>query len=215
MTTTVAVLGLPGAGKGTQAEKLSEELGFKKLDMGDILRANKSYVTEDGKQVGEIIDHGGAVSAKTAADLLSRYLAQINFQEQDGLVLDGYPRTKQQAQEADKVVSIDVILIIDVSKETIFERLTNRRVCPECGEQYHLISDPPEQQGQCDRCSTELIQRADDTREAINERISWQREGLENIVSQYEGKSKIIRVNGDTSISKVWESIKSSLLTSI
>lgn len=211
MEPTIVVLGLPGAGKRTQAEKLSNVLEFPKLDMGEILRANKSYVTESGRTVGEIIDEGDPVSAKTAAKLLSEYLDEIANQEADGLVLDGYPRTGDQATAAKEVIDIDLILIIDVSDEEIYDRLTKRRVCPNCGEQYHLESNPPMNEGYCDKCGTELIQRADDTREGIKERIIWQRKGLNDIERMYNDTAKIIRINGDDTIQGVWEEIKCSL----
>jgi adenylate kinase len=207
----IVVLGLPGAGKRAQAERLAEYLDVPKLDMGDILRENKSYVTQDGKTVGEIIDNGNPVSNETAAALLAKYLDEIGYQKSDGLVMDGYPRTGDQASAADDLLDIDIILIIDVSEEVIFERLTNRRACPECERQYHLKSNPPEKEGICDVCGTELVQRADDTEESIQERIEWQRNGLDEIIEAYGEDTDIIHVDGEQSIPAVWDNVRSRI----
>lgn len=207
----IVVLGLPGAGKRAQAERLAEYLEAPRLDMGDILRENKNYITKDGETVGEIIDNGKPVSNETAAALLAKYLDQIGYQKSDKLIMDGYPRNGNQASAANDLLDIDIILVIEISKEVIYERLTNRRACQECNEQYHLKSNPPKKEGICDICGSELVQRVDDTKKAIKERIGWQREGLDEIIKEYGEDSDIIHVDGEQSIPKVWDSVKSEI----
>ncbi len=200
------ILGLPGAGKGTQAQKLSDTYGIPHISMGDILRNNKEYETDSGETVGDIIDRGDPVEVETLAALLSARLDEPDAQ--DGFVLDGFPRTREQAEAMSDIADIDAILVIKVSDENIYERLTGRRVCPDCGAQYHVTYDPPGTEGTCDECGASLVQREDDTREAIAERIRWQREGLEEVRDFYSGTGLIEDIDGDRSIDAVWESVQ-------
>ncbi|MDY6773820.1 MAG: nucleoside monophosphate kinase [Candidatus Nanohaloarchaea archaeon] len=200
------VLGLPGAGKGTQADRISRKYGIPHVSMGDILRNNKDFVTESGETVGEIIDSGNPVTTETSSTLLSKRLNQPDCSE--GFVLDGFPRWKEQAEAMEDIAEIDAVLILNVSEEEIYERLTRRRVCPECGAQYHLKYDPPAEDELCDECGAELVQREDDTREGIKERIEWQREGLEEIREFYRGRGLIENIDGDQSIEEVWEDVQ-------
>lgn len=206
MTLKLAILGLPGAGKGTQAKKLAAKYDIPHISMGDILRNNKDYVTESGKTVGEIIDGGDPVTAKTAGDLFAKRLDRPDCD--GGYVLDGFPRYLEQAEVMDDITDVDAILLIEVKEENIYERLTKRRICPECGDQYHLKYDPPEEDETCDDCGADLIQREDDTRERIEKRIEWQRDGLEEVLDYYEGRDLIERVDGNQSIAEVWSDVQ-------
>lgn len=206
MSLKLAILGLPGAGKGTQAKKLAAKYGIPHISMGDILRNNKDYVTESGDTVGDIIDGGNPVTAKTAGDLLAKRLDQPDCAQ--GYVLDGFPRYLEQAEVMADITDVDAILLIEVDEENIYERLTGRRICPECGDQYHLQYDPPEEDEQCDDCGTALIQREDDTRERIKKRIEWQRDGLEEVLDFYEGTDLVERVDGNQSIAAVWGDVQ-------
>ncbi len=203
----LVVLGLPGAGKGTQADNISSEYGVPHISMGDILRNNKDFETASGKTVGEIIDGGDPVEVETLKELLSHRLEQPDAA--DGFVLDGFPRTGEQAAAMDDIADIDAILILEVDEEAIYERLTKRRVCPDCGAQYHLKYDPPQDDEVCDDCGTELTQREDDTRDAIQERIRWQRDGLAEIRDYYGGRGLIEDIDGNQGIEEVWEDVKS------
>ncbi|MDY6769906.1 MAG: nucleoside monophosphate kinase [Candidatus Nanohaloarchaea archaeon] len=202
----IVVLGLPGAGKGTQADRISDEYGIPHVSMGDILRNNKDYETGSGETVGEIIDGGDPVEVETLQALLSKRLEKPDAA--DGFVLDGFPRTGEQAAAMDDIAAIDAILVLNVPEEEIYERLTQRRVCPDCGAQYHLEYDPPAEDEVCDDCSADLVQREDDTREAIQERIRWQREGLEEIRDYYADRGIIIDIDGDQSIDAVWRDVQ-------
>ncbi len=208
MSLKLAVLGLPGAGKGTQARKLSDKYGIPHISMGDILRNNKDFETESGETVGEIIDEGNPVTAKTAATLLSKRLEQPDCA--DGFVLDGFPRYQEQAEVMDNVTDINAVMLIEVAESNILERLTKRRICPECDANYHLVYDPPENDERCDNCDTQLIQRADDTEEKIKERVNWQREGLEEVLTYFdeEGDTEVETVDGNQSINAVWEDVQ-------
>ncbi|MDY6761843.1 MAG: nucleoside monophosphate kinase [Candidatus Nanohaloarchaea archaeon] len=202
----LVVLGLPGAGKGTQADNIAEEYGIPHISMGDILRNNKDFETASGKTVGEIIDGGDPVSTETTAELLAKRLGQPDAE--DGFVLDGFPRFREQAEAMDEIADIDAILVLEVGEEEIYERLTKRRVCPDCGAQYHLVYDPPAEDERCDECGAELTQREDDTEEAIRERIRWQRDGLEEIRDYYADRDVIEDIDGNQSIDAVWEDVQ-------
>ncbi len=208
MSLKLSILGLPGAGKGTQADKLSETYGIPHISMGDILRNNKEFETESGETVGEIIDAGNPVTAKTCATLLSTRLDEPDCA--DGFVLDGFPRFQEQAEIMDDVTGIDAILLIKVDEDNILERLTKRRICPDCDASYHLKFDPPEQDEICDNCGTELVQREDDTAEKIEERISWQRDGIEEVLTYFDGDedTPVEVVNGNPPISEVWNNVQ-------
>lgn len=208
MSLKLAVLGLPGAGKGTQAGKLSERYGIPHISMGDILRNNKDFETDSGETVGEIIDAGNPVTAKTAATLLSKRLERPDAA--DGFVLDGFPRYQEQAEIMDDVTDVDAILLIEVDEDNIRERLTKRRICPECDASYHLKYDPPENDEICDECGTALVQREDDTEEKISERIRWQRDGLEEVLTFFDDRddTPVEVVNGNPSIQTVWNEVQ-------
>jgi adenylate kinase len=208
MSLKLAVLGLPGAGKGTQAGKLSDKYGIPHISMGDILRNNKDFETESGETVGEIIDAGNPVTAETCATLLSKRVDQPDCD--DGFVLDGFPRFEDQAEIMEDVIDIDAILLIDVDEDNILERLTKRRICPNCDASYHLTYDPPENDEQCDECGTGLVQREDDTEEKIAERIKWQRDGLEEVLDFFADDDTIpvATVDGNQSIADVWEDVQ-------
>ncbi len=202
----LVILGLPGAGKGTQAEKISAEYGFPHISMGDILRNNKEFETASGETVGEIIDAGNPVDVETAGELLSRRLDRPDAA--DGFVLDGFPRMEEQAEVMDDIAELDAIIILNISEEEVYERLTGRRVCDDCGAQYHTKYDPPEEEGVCDECGGDLGQRKDATRDAIAERIRWQREGLEEVRDYYDGRDLIVDIDGSQPIDAVWQDVQ-------
>jgi adenylate kinase len=208
MSLKLAVLGLPGAGKGTQAGKLSDAYSIPHISMGDILRNNKDFETDSGDTVGEIIDAGNPVSAETCAALLSRRLDRPDCA--NGFVLDGFPRYEEQAEIMAEVAEIDALLVIEVDEDNILERLTKRRICPECDASYHLTYDPPEEDGRCDECGSPLKQREDDTAEKIQERIEWQRDGLNEVLDVFadDDSVPIETVDGNQAIDAVWDDVQ-------
>ncbi len=201
-----AVLGLPGAGKGTQAQKLADRYGVPHISMGDILRNNKGYETDQGETVGEIIDAGHIVPVDTVMTLLRRRVEQPDCD--DGYVIDGFPRTREQADRTEELLDLDAIILLEVSEDNIYERLTGRRICPDCGDQYHLQYDPPAEDERCDDCGTDLVQREDDTRESIATRIEEQRSGMEGVLDVFDGTGLLERVDGDQSIAAVWDDVR-------
>lgn len=207
----ISVIGLPGAGKGTQSKKLADQFNLAHISVGYIFRENRSYVTKTGKEIGNIVDSGQEVSPRTTAHILSQYLEDLDLDKQSGLVLDGYPRTKKHALEAKKLLDINIVLVINISEETLFNRLTKRRVCIECDSRYHLDFNPPKKHQRCDHCGSELIQREDDTRDGIKARLSWQKDGITKVVDHYQDGSTVIHVDGDQSIDEVFEDIKSKI----
>lgn len=208
MTLRLAVLGLPGAGKGTQAGKLAEAYDIPHISMGDILRNNKEYETEDGRTVGEIIDAGNVAPIDAVITLLAQRVDQPDCA--NGFVLDGFPRTEEQAERMDEVIDVDAVLLIEVDEANILERLTGRRICPDCGANYHIKYDPPAEDEVCDECGAELVQREDDTEERIRERISWQQDGLEDVLAYFEQDDTppVETIDGNRPIPDVWASVQ-------
>lgn len=202
----LVLLGLPGAGKGTQASKLSDTYDIPHVSMGDILRNNKDFEASDGRTVGEIIDGGDPVPVQTTKKLLEQRLGQADAQ--NGWVLDGFPRWEEQAEAMDDIADVDAILILDITEMEVLERLTKRRICEDCGSSFHLKFKPPAVEGVCDRCGGDLYQREDDKAEAISERVEWQRDGLEEVVDHYDGTGLIERVDGSQPIDDVWDDVQ-------
>lgn len=206
MALRLAIVGLPGAGKGTQAKKIAATYDIPHISMGDLFRNNKDYAVDAEQTVGDIIDRGDPIPTEVTAQLLGQRLEKPDCA--DGFVVDGFPRWGKQAEAVADITELDALLIINVTEEEIYERLTNRRICPDCGDQYHLLFDPPAEDERCDNCGTDLVQREDDTRERIAERIEWQRNGLKELRDFYDGTDMIEEVNGEGTIKKVWEDVQ-------
>ena len=193
------IIGAPGAGKGTQAEKLSEKLNIPHISTGDIFRSNMSNNTHIGKQVRAYIDKGNLVPDELTIEIVKRRL-----QEKDcanGFILDGFPRTIPQAEYLDKAadelnVSIDAVLDIVVSDKEIIKRILGRRVCPSCGMSYHISNNPPLVEGICDVCHSHIELRDDDKEEILVERLKVYHEQTEPVINYYQKNGKLVVVNG-------------------
>jgi adenylate kinase len=163
------VFGAPGSGKGTYASRLQSRLGLDVVAMGDILREILKENTPLGTRVKEFVEKGLLVPDDVVVEVLKQRLAKIL--QGRGFILDGYPRTVEQAKTLEKIARIDVIILLTVPEWIIVERLSTRRICKNCGEVYNVRYLKPKVEGKCDKCGGPLYQRSDDTAEVIKERI--------------------------------------------
>ncbi|MGM0590068.1 MAG: adenylate kinase [Halobacteriota archaeon] len=197
----ILLLGAPGAGKGTQSKRLAEEYGVEHITTGDALRANKDMETEYGTP-REYMEKGELVPDGLVNEIVAEALAQA-----DGYVLDGYPRNLSQAEYLSEMTDLDVVIYLDVDEEELVKRLTGRRVCSECGANYHVEFSQPEVEGVCDECGGELMQRDDDTEETVRERLRVYRENTEPVVEHYRDEGVLVEVDGEGTPGEVFEAI--------
>lgn len=165
----IVLLGPPGSGKGTQAVRLAAWLGVPHISTGDLLRNEVQNRTELGLQAQSFMDRGELVPDQLVAEMIRQRIKGAT-----GFVLDGFPRNIKQAEILETVTIVDRVLHFQLNREEIIRRLSARRVCPQCGAVYNLISSPPQQDSLCDKCKTSLVQRSDDTPEVIQRRIDVQ-----------------------------------------
>ncbi len=204
------LLGPPGAGKGTQAVKIVEKYGVPHISTGDIFRENIKNGTELGKKAQEYMNRGELVPDDLVIDLATSRLLAPDCE--NGFLLDGFPRTVYQAEKLDEFLTqhdskIDVVLDIAVDKEELITRLTGRRVCKVCGASFHVVSVPPKQEGVCDFCGGELIQRADDNLETVTNRIEVYEAQTMPLIDYYEKAGNIAHINGAASLDEVFGDI--------
>lgn len=181
----IIMLGPPGAGKGTQAEFLSEKYGIPQISTGAIIRGVIASGSDEGKRIKELIDKGMLLPDETVVSMVKNRLAEPDCK--NGFILDGFPRTIEQAKALDKLgVKIDHVLSIELSDDEILERLSGRRECKVCRASYHIEDHPPKKEGICDRCGGELITRDDDKPETIKNRLEVYHESTEPLKKYYE-----------------------------
>ncbi|MDO4380929.1 MAG: adenylate kinase [Clostridia bacterium] len=193
------LLGAPGAGKGTQAEIISKHLSIPTISTGNIIRAALKAQTEMGIKAKEFIDKGLLVPDDVVIGIVRERLKENDCE--NGFILDGFPRTVPQAQALDDMgVEIDRVIDIQVPDEKIVQRLSGRRVCGSCGASYHLLYKKPGQDGVCDDCGAQLVQRSDDKEETILERLKVYHEQTEPLVDFYRKKNKLFVVEGQEEV---------------
>ena len=203
-------MGLPGAGKGTQAEKIVEKYNIPHISTGDMFRAAIKDGTELGLQAKSFMDKGELVPDEVTIGIVKERLAKDDCRQ--GFLLDGFPRTVAQAEALDSMLAdlerpIDYVINVDVDKEILMERLTGRRICKECGATYHLVFNPPTKEGVCDRCGGELYQRADDNAETVQNRLDVNLAQTKPLLSFYEDKGTLRNINGQQEINDVLNEI--------
>jgi len=203
----IILLGPPGSGKGTQAEKLNDDLGLIRLSTGDMLREAFRDQTELGKMAKEYMDRGALVPDKIVIGLMKEKISTLK----EGFVLDGFPRTVQQADALSEFVDIDHVINLDVDDEELVGRLTARRSCPDCNVVYHLIYKPPMKDGICDKCGATLYQRSDDTEATVRARLKVYRENTFPLIEYYDRKGLLINIDGSGDINEIYENIEKSL----
>ena len=208
------MLGPPGAGKGTQAQKICEDYNAVQISTGDILREEVSNNTELGQKAKKYMDKGELVPDEVILGMMEKKLFGENAPE--GYILDGFPRTVPQARGLDHLYDqhneeLDAIIVMDVDKEIIVKRLTARRVCKNCNKVYNLLFMPPEEDGVCDECGGELIQRDDDKEETVLNRLEVYQEETAPLIDYYSGTGKLKKVKSDGTPDEVYDNIKEVL----
>ena len=193
------LLGAPGAGKGTQAELLTERLGIPSISTGNMLREAMKNGTELGKQVKSYMDGGLLVPDELILGIVAERVAQPDCK--NGFILDGVPRTLAQAEALDaKGVRIDHVVSIEIADSVIEGRMTGRRCCTGCGATFHITANPPKQEGVCDLCGGELTIRKDDAPETVRKRLEVYHASTEVLKGYYESQGKLRLVEGNQSI---------------
>jgi len=210
----IILLGPPGSGKGTQAELLSKKYGIPHIAMGDILREEVARGTSLGKKVYVYMSRGELVPDEIVIEVLKERIKKPDCK--NGFILDGFPRTLNQAKALDTMLDelgfrIDAVVYIDVPDEEIVRRLSLRRTCRVCGRVYNLYYNPPKQDGKCDVCGGELFIRDDDKPEVIRNRLKVYNEQTRPLVSYYEESKLLVRVDGVNSIDNVFQQIVKKL----
>ncbi len=204
------LLGPPGAGKGTQAARICQKYSIPHISTGDIFRKHIKEGTDFGKKAQEYMNKGELVP-----DDLVLEIAEARLIEEDcshGFLLDGFPRTVNQAEQLDKFLnardlSIDKVLDIEVDKEVLMTRLIGRRVCRSCGSTYHVINMPPQKEGICDVCGGELYQRSDDSATTVANRIEVYNSLTSKLVEYYDRTGKVAHIDGSTGLETVFSDI--------
>jgi adenylate kinase len=208
-------MGPPGAGKGTQAEGLVKEFNLIHVSTGDMFREAIKAGTEMGRRAKEYMDKGELVPDEVVVGMVKERLSQDDCQEK-GFLLDGFPRTLPQAVALDEVIEalrieLDGVINIDVPRERLMARLTGRRICRNCGSSYHILFNPPQQEGKCDNCGGELYQRSDDNEEAVSNRLDVYENQTQPLIEYYIQKKLLKNINGDQEINKVLNDVSASL----
>lgn len=207
----VVLLGAPGAGKGTQAEKMIETWGIPHISTGDILRKAVSAGTPLGLQAKRFMDAGELVPDFVVIGLVKSRLSEPDAEK--GFILDGFPRTDAQAEALDRALGelgrkLDAVVSIDVARDVIVKRLTSRRTCKECGKIYSLIADPPADPIKCDACGGELYLRDDDTVETVTNRLAVYDRSTAPLVDYYRAKGLLREIDGDRPVDQVFVDVR-------
>ena len=210
----LVLMGLPGAGKGTQAERIVEEYHIPHISTGDMFRAAMKEETPLGLEAKSYMDKGELVPDEVTIGIVRDRLAKDDCQK--GFLLDGFPRTVAQAEALEALLAemdrqLDYVINIEVDKSILMERLTGRRICKACGATYHLVFNPPANEGVCDRCGGELYQRADDNVETVQTRLDVNIQQSQPLITFYEGKGYLRNLDGQQPIDKVFADIEELL----
>ncbi|WP_298611834.1 adenylate kinase [uncultured Thiothrix sp.] len=213
----IVLLGAPGSGKGTQAQRLTDIYNIPQISTGDLLRAAVAAGTELGKQAKVAMDSGGLVSDDIVLGMIRERLQQPDAA--NGFILDGFPRNLTQAASLDKLLAevgqpIDAGLLIDVDFDILLKRLTGRLSCKDCSTVYNRYFSPPTKEGVCDKCgSTNLYHRADDNEETIGNRLKVYEENTAPLINYYADKGLLKRVNGIGEMEDITKAIQAELAT--
>ncbi|MEF8783121.1 MAG: adenylate kinase [Haloarculaceae archaeon] len=206
----ILILGPPGAGKGTQSANIAEEYDVEHVTTGDALRANKdmdiSDMDTEYDTPREYMEAGDLVPDEVVDAIVDEALSRA-----DGFVLDGYPRNLDQAETLEGMTDLDVILSLEVGREELIDRLTGRRVCSDCGTNYHVEFDQPAEEGVCDECGGELIQREDDQRESVENRLDVFAENTRPVIEHYGDHEAFVEIDGEQSLDGVWTAIEAAI----
>ena len=192
------LMGAPGAGKGTQAVKISEKYQIPAIATGDILRAERKAGTVLGNEAQTYIERGQLVPDSVVIGIIKKYMVENNCE--NGFILDGFPRSIPQAEALETMgIHIDAVLVIEVPDQKIIERMSGRRVCS-CGSSYHVVYNPPIKEGVCDRCGEALYIRADDAAETVKKRLETFHRETEPLKAFYAERGLLLSVEGQDEV---------------
>ncbi len=208
------LLGPPGAGKGTQAVSISEKYKIPHISTGDIFRYNIKNQTDLGKKAKTYMDQGLLVPDEVVVEIVEDRLKDPDCK--DGFLLDGFPRTVNQAKSLEVVLDnmnteLDKVVNIEVDKDILIRRAVGRRICRNCGATYHIEFNPPKKPGICDKCGGELYQRDDDNEKTVAKRIEVYLEETQPLIDFYRERNKLVTIDGNKEISTVFEEIVQAL----
>jgi len=199
----LVIFGPPSAGKGTQAQKLSQKYGIPQVSTGDLLRKAVAEKTPLGMKVKSYLDQGRLGPDDLIVKLIQERVSKSDCKK--GYLLDGFPRTIGQAKELDKMTEVDVVLNIVVDFDVLVERAVGRRSCPKCGAVYHIKFNPPMNKDTCEKCGTRLVQRDDDKEETVRNRLKVYQEQTAPLVDHYRMKGRLVDIDGSKGIDAVFE----------
>lgn len=210
----IVFMGPPGAGKGTQAEKIIENYQIPHISTGDMFRKAIKDQTELGMEAKRYMDQGALVPDHVTIGIVKDRLSESDCKS--GFLLDGFPRTVDQAKALDEILTsldskIDYVINIDVDLDILKERLTGRRICRSCGATYHMIFNPPAVAGTCDKCGGELYQRKDDNEETVGNRLDVYVSQTKPLLDYYSLAGNLVNINGQQSIDLVFDEIQNVL----
>ena len=209
----VVLLGPPGAGKGTQAQRVADALSVSRVSSGDLLREHRMRGTELGRLAGSYMDRGALVPDDVTIEMVMDWIDDPDRRR--GFVLDGFPRNLAQAQALDDRLGqsepIDTVLYMEVSTEELTRRITGRLLCRGCQTPYHERFSPPASEGECDQCGDELYRRADDMPEAVATRIEVYQEQTEPLVAYYRERGNLVDIDGEGSMDEVTDALIEAL----
>lgn len=220
-TMHVVLMGPQGSGKGTQSERVRARLNLGSVATGELFRSAIKRGTALGQEIQSVYDRGELVPDDITIALVNERLDHLLLNQSgkgrvEGALYDGFPRTIAQAEALDRAlevrgVELTAVIAIDVPRETLVERLAGRRVCSVCGRVYNIEFDPPAHDGLCNSCGGTVIQRADDTPDAVAKRLDLYDLETAPVVDQYSARGFVLRIDGDRSIDEVTESIVSAI----
>ena len=211
----IFIMGAPGSGKGTFSSRIKDEFNLNHISTGDIFRSNIKNETELGLQAKAYTEKGLLVPDEITNKMVKDYLSQLT-DKKNGYLLDGYPRTLDQAKAFEELtkgtdLAVDIVLAMDVSFDELTRRITGRRTCKQSGEIFNIYSKAPKKEGVCDVCGSELTQRKDDNEESLKTRLEEYAKNTEPVIAYYDEKGIVSHIDASGAIDDIWKRVQSVL----